>query len=100
MPGAVVRLAAATEAFLSPLRNLDGFDEGAFTELCAALEACALEWGASDVIPKAGANILVDLFNAVEAASYGYPSEEGVRIRQAATRLDKLVGHCVAWEWS
>jgi hypothetical protein len=100
VPDSVARLATATETFLAPLCALDGFDTDAFAILCAALEECAIAWADSDTIPKAGANILVDLFNAVEAASYGYPTEEGVRIRQAASALDELVGRCVAWQWS
>lgn len=94
----VATLLAASEAFDVPLRLGEGFDEQRFAHLCQALRACAQEWAEAEVIPKVAANVLVDLFPAIESCSYlpFYHGEEAQRIRDAAQTLGDLVRECVA----
>src|SRR4051812_30532744 len=91
-------LLRASEAFSVPLRLGDGLNEERFHELCDALRACAKEWASEPVIPKAAANVLVDLFPAIESCSHlpFYRGDDAQRIRDAALTISDLVRECVA----
>jgi hypothetical protein len=93
---ASARLATAWEQFDVPLRMRKGFDDGAYTALKSALENCAQSWASSDVIPRPGANILVDIFAATEGNVGLYSGETSDRVMQAAYELQELVAECVA----
>ncbi len=91
-------LLSAAEAFLVPLRLGEGLQEQRLNDLCGVLRACAHEWACAAAIPKAAANVLVDLFPAIEACSYlaSYDGDEAQRIRNAAQTIGDLVHACVA----
>lgn len=92
----LVALIKSAESFLVPLRMMKGFDEEEFKELCAALQACAKDWEKSELIPKIGANILVDLYPAMLSASYLYPADIGQMVREQAEFVADLVRACVS----
>jgi hypothetical protein len=93
-------LQRAAEAFTVPLRMGEGLNEPCLEELCAVLRACAREWAQTAAIPKAAANVLVDLFPAVESCSYlpFYQGETAQRIRDTAMTLGQLARACVAMD--
>lgn len=94
----VRHLLQAAEAFSVPLRTGAGVNPQRLNDLCDALRVCAREWAEAAAIPKAAANVLVDLFPAVESCSYlpFYEADEAQRIRDAAQILGDLVRACVA----
>ncbi len=95
-PEVVRHLFGTAMAFAVPLRAGEGFDESAFNALCDALQTCADEWAATDVIPKTAANLLVDLSTGIEASSFQYQGDDNKKILHAADRIAFLVRECVA----
>lgn len=93
-------LLKAVEGFVVRLRQGEGFDKRRFDRLCKVLRACAKEWSQADAIPKVAANVLVDLFPAIESCSYlpFYRDGEAQRIRDAAQKIGELVRECVTVE--
>jgi hypothetical protein len=89
-------LIRSAETFLIPLRMMRGFETEEFRKLCTALQACATEWEQAELIPKLGANVLVDLYPSMLAASYLYPDNMGEMIREQAEHLADLVRACVS----
>ena len=77
------------------LRERRGLNQGAFEQLKQLLREFALDWASSDVIPKAAANILVDLYHVIESDSYLYHNDDAERIRQAADEVLGLVHECL-----
>lgn len=47
-------------------------------------------------MPKLAANVLVDLYPAVEASSYLYGDDYAPRVRTVAEEIGDLVNSCVA----
>ncbi|MEU9713927.1 hypothetical protein [Streptomyces sp. NPDC047976] len=93
--GVVGELIEAWLAFDHRLSSGSGFDEEGYGRLRAALRACAQAWSADDVIPRAGASVLVDVFPATEANASLYAGETADRVMNAAYALHELVGDCV-----
>lgn len=89
-------LLAAAEKFTVPLRMGQGIDETALDALRGALRACADAWRDRDLVPKLAANVLVDLYPAVEASSYLYGDDYAPRVRTVAEEIGDLVRSCVA----
>ncbi|MEU6213462.1 hypothetical protein ABZ891_26640 [Streptomyces sp. NPDC047023] len=89
-------MAEAWAAFDESLRMGQGIDEELYVSLRQALRSCAEEWVALDLIPRAGANVLVDIFAATEANSSLYEGDVADRVMEVAYELHELVGECVA----
>lgn len=89
-------LLSKTETFLVKLRLGDGLDPKAYIEVCNTLKACVIEWRSSDFIPKKIANILVDLYPAIEACSYLYADPEAENVRKASDEIADLTRQIVA----
>jgi hypothetical protein len=79
-----------------PLRMGQGMDEIALGDLRDALRRCADMWHEQDLVPKLAANLLVDLYPAVEASSYLYGDDYAPRVRAVAEEIGDLVRSCVA----
>ena len=94
--GPIEEMAEAWSAFDDALRMKKGFDEHAYARLKQAIRACADAWAASDLIPRLGVNILVDVFAATEANAGLYTGELADRVTEAAYELQGLIGECVA----
>ena len=77
-------LLSAAEAFVTPLRAGDGFDENKFRELCRVLEQCAHEWAGSNSIPKKAANLMIELWAGIQKCQSVYTDDEQTRISLAA----------------
>ena len=80
----VAELVSAASEFIIGLRMREGVSEGAFQRLSSALRSCASAWDGLDEIPRLAANVLVDIFPAVEASrlrSLTASVETWVRIR-------------------
>jgi hypothetical protein len=90
-----LELLAAAEQLLTPLRRGDGIDEVVGERLKAALRAAAAAWEGSSVIPKAAANLFVDLASGIDACSESYGMERD-HIRNFADEIADLVRQCVA----
>jgi hypothetical protein len=92
----VEALITAAERFTVPLRMGQGIDDIAYESLRDALRMCAIAWRTEDLVPKVAANVLVDLYPAVEASSYIYGDDYGPRVRAIAEEIGDLVRSCVA----
>jgi hypothetical protein len=95
-PPEVSALLTAANEVTVPLRLGDGLDDIALESLRSALRRCAQAWANDQLIPKAGANVLVDLANAVEATANLYPEGYRQRVQDVAWELADLVRACVA----
>lgn len=89
-------LLVAADKFTVPLRMGQGVDEVALDALRDALRRCAEAWHERDLVPKLAANVLVDLYPAVEASSYLYSDDYAPRVRTVAEEIGDLVRSCVA----
>lgn len=92
----VNELLAAAEQFTVPLRMGQGMDDIALGRLRDALRQCEDAWRDRDTVPKVGANVLVDLYLAVDASSYLYEDDYQALVRDAAIEISDLVRACVA----
>jgi hypothetical protein len=89
-------LLVAADQFIVPLRMGEGIDEVAYDRLCGALHRCADAWRGRDAVPKRAANVLVDLYPAVEAGSYMYGDDYLPTVLMAAEEIGHLARSCVA----
>lgn len=94
--GVAQRLEQASGDFLVALRSNDGFSQELYDELADALRACASAWQDEDSIPRLGANVLVDIVPATQAAADAYPEPVRQRVYDASFALYDLVAECVA----
>jgi hypothetical protein len=81
--------------FSLSLRYREPFDETMFNDFRDALQACAIRWEGERMIPRLLANVLVDVYMAVDACASGYRDDEAEQIRDAAIGLQDLVHQCV-----
>lgn len=84
----------AAEQFTVPLRMGQAMDEVAFGKPRDALRECADAWRDRDTVPKVGANVLVNLYLAVDASSYLYEDDYQPLVRDAAGETSDLVREC------
>jgi hypothetical protein len=94
--GEIDQLIQAWLEFDEALRMRQGFNEERLARLKEALRGCAASWESLDALPRAGVNILVDIFPATESNADLYDKDVSDRIMQAAFELQELVGECVA----
>lgn len=95
--GATMRTAVASaRAVGAGLTAMEGIDEVAYDRLCGALRRCADAWRGRDAVPKRAANVLVDLYPAVEAGSHMYGDDYLPTLQMAAEEIGHLVRSCVA----
>jgi len=92
---ALAELDSAWGEFIVGLRMRDGLNENALERLHEALKSCESVWKGKGSIPRLGANILVDIFQATEGAAYAYEDEQQARILEASFYLQDLVRQCV-----
>jgi hypothetical protein len=90
------RLEQASGDFLVALRSNDGFLRPLYDRLADALRECAAAWRGQDRIPRLGANVLVDIVPATQAAADAYPEPVRQQIYDASFELADLVAECVA----
>jgi hypothetical protein len=94
--GEIDQLIQAWLEFDETLRMRQGFNEELLARLKEALRVCVVSWESLDALPRAGVNILVDIFPATESNADLYDKDVSDRIMQAAFELQELVGECVA----
>ena len=94
--GEIDQLIQTWLAFDKTLRMRRGLKEELLARLKEALRECAASWESLDALPRAGMNILVDIFPATESNADLYDRDVSDRIMQAAFELQELVGECVA----
>lgn len=94
--GEIDQLIQTWLAFDEALRMRQGLNEESLASLKEALRECASSWESLDALPRAGVNILVDIFPATESNAGLYDKDVSDRIMQAAFELQELVGECVA----
>ncbi|MFJ5768236.1 hypothetical protein [Psychrobacillus sp. NPDC093180] len=83
---------------LVELRTGNGFDEKEYEKLVEALTACANEWECRNSIPKKAVYPLIELYDELVNFSFIYTGERGVRIKNAAENLKKLIHRCTSEE--
>lgn len=79
----------------STLRIGRGLESSASARLKEALQAAAIEWENSDVIPKSAANLFSEFVRGIEACSYLYEEQEAKEIRLFADQINDLILRCV-----
>jgi hypothetical protein len=94
----VVRLLAAWDDFIIPLRMRDGIDAGAYASLTEALRECAVAWRDRSELPRLAVNVLVDVVPTMDGFAAAYGPEHADSIRKLTFELQELVGECVAVE--
>lgn len=94
--GEIGQLIQAWLEFDEALRMRQGFNEELLARLKEALQGCAVSWESMDALPRAGVNVLVDIFPATESNADLYDEDVSGRIMEAAFELQELVGECVA----
>lgn len=92
---AIIRLRGAAEHFVLMLRREEGLDPEALDELCEAIDRCGRSWARSETVPKSAAQILSELFPAIEACAWLYPEPTRQRISEAAARVAQSVSACL-----
>jgi len=96
VPDLSTRLAAAWGDFIVALRSNEGFQDDLYTALVRVLRDCAPGWWQVHAIPKLGANILVEIVPATQAAAEAYAEPVRTRVLDASFELYDLVIECFA----
>ena len=90
------RLADAWGEFIVALRSNEGFRADPYAALVGVLRDCAPGWWQVDAIPKSGANVLVEIVPATQAAAEAYDEPVRTRVLDASFELYDLVVECFA----